>query len=87
MSLNRTTNCRRTLSFYRQTVDADLEHLKGLTSLTILNLAECNQITDAGLEHINELTSLTELDLYGTQITDAGLAEIKAALPNCDISK
>ncbi len=31
--------------------------------------------------------SLEFLDLTGTQITDAGLAEIKAALPKCAVTK
>ena len=45
------------------------------------------QVTDAGLKHLNVLPSLTGLILPGPQITDAGLAEIKAALPKCKVSK
>jgi len=45
---------------------------------------ENTQITDAGLVHLSGLTSLQELDLP-SQITDAGLAKLKEALPNCDI--
>ncbi|HIE98042.1 MAG TPA: hypothetical protein EYQ63_13760 [Fuerstia sp.] len=40
-------------------------------------------VTDAGLEHLKGLTKLNFLDLNVTQVTDAGLAEIKAALPKC----
>ena len=37
------------------------------------------------LEHLKGLTSLTTLLLARTQITDTGLAEIKAALPKCRV--
>jgi hypothetical protein len=43
--------------------------------------------TDAGLEHLKGLTSLENLELHNTPITDTGLAEIKAALPTCEVSK
>ena len=69
-----------------QITDAGLEHLKDLTSLPTLDLAR-TQITDAGLEHLKGMTSLRDLRLSGTQITDAGLSDIKAALPNCKVSK
>jgi hypothetical protein len=39
----------------------------------------------AALVHLKALTSLTVLWLRGTPITDAGLAEIKAALPKCRV--
>gem|GEM_PF-4995841 len=58
------------------TTDAELEHLKGLTSVRSLNLNR-TQITDAGLEHLKALTSLKTLDLGHTQITDAGLIHLK----------
>ena len=69
---------------YTKITDAGLVHLKGLASLTKLELRG-TQVTDAGLEHLKDLASLTTLGLDGTKITDAGLAEIKAALPNCEI--
>ncbi len=59
------------------TTDAELEHLKGLTSLTELNL-DLSKITDAGLEHLKGLTSVRSLNLNRTQITDAGLEHLKA---------
>ena len=40
------------------------------------------QITAAGLVHLEGLTNLRELKLWRTQITDAGVAELKKALPN-----
>jgi len=38
------------------------------------------------LEHLKGLTSLCILDLRSTQVTDAGVNELKKALPNCLIS-
>jgi hypothetical protein len=45
------------------------------------------EITDAGLVHLKGLTELQTLDLDSTQITDAGIADLKKALPNCAIRK
>ncbi len=56
--------------------DADLEHLKGHTSLEILVLRDTS-ITDAGLEHLAGLTNLWKLDLDATRITGAGLRHLK----------
>ena len=44
-------------------------------------------ITDSGLVHLKGLTNLKSLSLYKTQITDAGIAELQKALPNCKITK
>ncbi len=41
--------------------------------------------TDAGLVHLKGLTNLYLLVLYGTRITDAGVAELQKALPDCEI--
>ena len=43
------------------------------------------RITDAGLVHLKELTSLETLTLSETQVTDAGVAELQQALPDCKI--
>ena len=56
--------------------DARLVHLKGLTSLGVLSLAD-TAITDAGLKHLKGLTNLTSLSLVGTAITGAGLEHLK----------
>jgi len=66
---------------YGWITDAGLAHLKALTSLNSLNLAECEQITDAGLAHLKTLTGLTSLSLAGCgQITDVGLVDLGKAL-------
>ena len=78
------------LSLYNtQITDAGLVHLAGLTSLTYLNLYDTH-ITDAGLIHLKGLTKLYELRLRvfrANQITDAGIAELKKALPECNFNR
>ena len=59
-----------------QISDADLVHLKGLTSLRALALFSTS-ISDAGLAHLARLTSLERLALYKIPITDAGLAHLE----------
>ena len=46
------------------------------------------KITDAGLKEVAQLQQLTSLGLLAcTQITDAGVAELKKALPKCIIRR
>ena len=40
-----------------------------------------------GLKHLAGLTSLTFLNIYGTHVTDAGLMELRKALPRCKITR
>jgi hypothetical protein len=63
--------------------DAGLVHLEGLTYLLSLELYG-TKITDAGLVYLKGLTNLTFLTL-SKEVTDAGLAELRKALPDCDI--
>jgi len=56
--------------------DADLEHLKGLTALRVLDLRN-TRVTDRGLEQLKGVTSLQRLFLDHTRITDAGLEHLK----------
>jgi len=35
--------------------------------------------------HLKGMTSLNALGLYNTKITDAGVADLQKALPNCEI--
>jgi hypothetical protein len=43
------------------------------------------QVTDAGLKLLVALKQLESLDLRNTMVTDAGVAELQRALPNCRI--
>jgi len=61
--------------------------LAGFTSLEMLDLSSNRAITDAGLKELFGLTSLQSLSLAGTKVTDAGLKELKKALPECKIRK
>jgi hypothetical protein len=66
--------------------DAGLAHIEGLANLEEwLGLAN-TQITDAGLYHLEGLTKLQSLNVRLTKVTDAGVEELKRALPNTDIS-
>ena len=66
--------------------DAGLVHLKGLTNLQNFSLWAA-PVTDAGLVHLQGMTNLKILDLRDTKVTDAGVAELKQALPNCEIKR
>lgn len=67
--------------------DVGLAHLKGLTNLRELFLGQ-TQITDAGLVHLKALKGLTVLDLHGADlVTDAGIADLKKALPNLEVKR
>jgi Leucine-rich repeat (LRR) protein len=59
-----------------EVTDADLVHLKRLTSLRVVDLSG-TRVTDAGLEHLKGLTRLFSLSLVGTQVTDPGLQYLK----------
>ena len=67
--------------------DLGLQHyLAAIEPPTYLNLKDWG-ITDAGLVHLKGMANLKTLDLRRTQITDAGVAELKQTLPNCRIIK
>ena len=48
-----------------------------------VSLSNKKDLTDAGLVHLKGLTKLEDLNLIGTQVTAAGVAELKKALPKC----
>ena len=64
--------------------DADLKQLERLTDLQSLSLGP--RVTDLGLEPLTRLSKLHSLDLRATRVTDAGVEEIKKALPHCTIT-
>jgi hypothetical protein len=39
------------------------------------------------MEHIKRLTQLHDVNVNRSQVTDAGVAELHRALPNCQISR
>jgi hypothetical protein len=58
-----------------------------LADLETLSLKYNPKITDAGLVNLKGLAGLQELYVSSTKITDAGVADLQKALPNCEISK
>jgi hypothetical protein len=68
-----------------QITDAGLVHMKGLTSLRFLSLRGTG-VSDAGLVHLKGLARL-EVLVVGTQVTDAGMNELKHALPSLAITR
>lgn len=68
-----------------------LKHIRGLSTLKIL-LLRGTKLNDAGLEHLEGMTSLRKLVLGTTgsggftrEVTAAGLARLKHALPECQV--
>ena len=70
--------------------DADLEHLRSLTTLRELNINQSygeTKVTDAGLEHLKGLKSLRYLHFSETIVTDEGVKQLQQALPKCKIHR
>ncbi len=44
-------------------------------------------MTDSGLKELAALNGLHTLNLFGAQVTDAGVAALQKALPDCKISR
>lgn len=56
-----------------------------LAKVTRLSLYK-TQITDERIKEVAKLQNLTFLNLGSTKITDAGAAELRKVLPNCNIT-
>ena len=68
----------------RLDVDEDMECLQDLTGLLELSI-EYFEVIDVGLKYLRDLENLKELWLTGTAVSDAGVASLQHALPNCGI--
>ena len=71
------TPARRVDLANTQVNDADLVHLKDLTSVQFLLDLANTQISDDGLVHFKKVTNLQTLFLNATLITDLGLEHLK----------
>lgn len=72
--------------------DDDLEHVKNLTQLVVLNLSD-NPVGDDGLANLTDLKELKYLSLWNTNVTSAGLRHLaglknleRLNLAGCDIT-
>jgi serine/threonine protein kinase len=64
--------------------DAGVEQLAAIETLEVLALAS-NPITDQALPPLKGLRRLRKLDLNSTRTTAAGIADLRHALPGCEI--
>jgi len=84
--LSKLTTLRGLYLWDTNITDADLVHLKKFTNLRELYLIT-TKITDKGLAHLEGLTNLKELYLSShSQVSEAGVAKLQKALPDCEIS-
>ena len=67
--------------------DNDVVLLTSLPNLIDLDLGYNPGVTDAGLRHLTGLNKLANLRLYGTNVTDDGVTELKKALPKLVVGK
>ncbi|CAI7843703.1 unnamed protein product [Closterium sp. NIES-54] len=56
--------------------DAALQHVEGLSSLTLLDLVGCRHVTSAGMVHVGKLVHLEGLHLGSTGVQDDGLQHL-----------
>jgi hypothetical protein len=61
-----------------------MQYVAELKNLKRLSLAHSG-VNDASIKHLSRLVNLREVDLTGTMVTAKGIAELKAALPMCQI--
>ena len=43
------------------------------------------RVTDLGVKVLKEVKSLTRLNVFETEVTDAGVKELTESLPNCKV--
>ncbi len=68
-------------------IDAEMSNLdRGFPQLEDLTLRGSN-VTDASLENLKGMFQLRVLCLSETKVTDAGVAKLQQALPNCKITR
>ena len=70
----------------REVAHAIMIALKGLPELQTLDISGM-PADDSDLEYITPLKELRLLCLRGTHVTDAGVAKLQQALPNCKITR
>jgi len=66
--------------------DAELVHFERLNGVKELNLQDA-YVTNAGVFRLAQLKAMRVLKLEGTHVTAVGVAELRKALPDCEISR
>jgi hypothetical protein len=64
--------------------DVGIQQITRLRQLTVLDISSA-LVTESGLRQLRACPNLRELDLAGTVAGDSVVAELKQALPNCQI--
>ncbi len=65
--------------------DAGLAVISGFSNLETINLYGNPAITDAGLADLRRLESLASVYLWGTAVTDAGIASLQSSLDGINV--
>jgi hypothetical protein len=64
----------------------DDDEFEVITRLSMQQLSLTNTpLTDKSVRYLKTLRNLKDLRIGGTQITESGVAELKSALPNCQV--
>jgi hypothetical protein len=67
--------------------DEGMRSVAELTKLRWLSLFGCKGVTDEGVRRLKGLSGLRFVFLGRTGVTDAGVAELRKALPGCEVSR
>ena len=65
--------------------DGGLKNLSKCPNVIDLHLQYVPQVTDEGTKCIKQLTHLTSLVIEHSRITESGVAELRTALPECQV--
>ena len=70
---------------YADITNDKLKSLRKFSGLKSLRFVNASGVTDEGIPSLSELTELNELDLSDAKLSKAGIAELKRALPKCNV--
>ena len=70
---------------YADITNDKLKSLRKFSGLKSMRFVNASGVTDDGIPSLSELTELNELDLSDAKLTKAGIAELKRALPKCNV--
>ncbi len=74
------------ISEHSDLTDEGMQHLATLPNLRHILLYDSGRITDRGLRALHACDSLESIELYGTWVTEDGVAELHQSLPGVSIS-